>query len=406
MSTPRQPHQVVIIARVGQHHQRLAAVHRHASDGLSAVLACDTLIKLFSNPKNRIGLQQELVFAKHYYKDHHVPGGYQTVQHYSPFPFIATILLVGATVDPEHGRTHPGVEPIYFDVLSSNAYDFSKSLGVTLLDITALDDIRYGFVDLRNLPMPPSGAPVNTPSHKQLSAWSYIASGHRSEDIRDAGEWRHHLAELDAMELRPLVTTSALRSAFPNGAWAQVEECQSQGLMGAAPLLLMAVRNSIDAALDAQAGEFDPFTMLEQPMGIPGFQAAMREYLCSEADNITSHRKSNLVPLLQLAFAGERHVNLSHFTKLSISDVKLILHHPSVSGSVSVVSFPVMASFSATEVADALPPTGVAELYTLGSDGSTAGESFSALWLSGCVTQRLVNFQMFSAGMYPRSCRP
>lgn len=97
-----QRHELSVIARPapGQRYRCLAVVHDHWLYGASALNACLRLLRIFSNPLNRIPLQQEVAFAREYYSHEdaeELEGGFKAMDENTPvpFPFVAACLLFG-----------------------------------------------------------------------------------------------------------------------------------------------------------------------------------------------------------------------------------------------------------------------------------------------------------------------
>lgn len=144
-----QRHQLFIIARLGKHYRSLAAVHHQWLYGVSALRACLRLLRIFSDPSNRLALKHELDLAAAFYKNRppppSQPAKYQNAENtICPFPFILTCLAVGVSYDSETGRAHT-IHELRHDM----GYDQGDNNdGITVLDITDLDNVRYCFVNL------------------------------------------------------------------------------------------------------------------------------------------------------------------------------------------------------------------------------------------------------------------
>lgn len=146
-----QRHQVFVIARVGEHYRSLAVVHHEDLYDCLALSACLRLIKIFSDPANRLPLSLELRLAAEFYKDRAPPNetkkvdwSYGKVNAEQPvrFPFIGTCLVLGVSttgLEPEFPRVSTVMyepEEMGFDLGDNNE-------GITVLDITDLDNVRY-----------------------------------------------------------------------------------------------------------------------------------------------------------------------------------------------------------------------------------------------------------------------
>lgn len=161
------PHVLYVIAKVNGRYRSLAVVYRHYDNwGEFAVEKCRRLIQIFEEPRNRPLLLHELLLASST-----PPEKWEARPEYGnerpAFPFVATCLLLGASVTPETGEGYNAThEP--FNVSPSSTPE-----GCTILDVTDPTAVRYAFVFV----LPQRYAPeirtdfANTP----LTAWEYAA---------------------------------------------------------------------------------------------------------------------------------------------------------------------------------------------------------------------------------------
>lgn len=202
--TPRDPHstamgerhQIFVVARVGKRYRTLAVIHHQYLYDCLALSACLLLISIFSDKANRRPLEMELGLAEEFYSD---PNNTESDSSDSTtsyasfrakpvrFPFIGTCLVVGAStagLDPDF----PRASTVHFEPEDTGFAEGDNNTGITVLDITDLDNVRYCFVawrrigwrwdldsDLAQLGPPP---PLNTP-------WSGAEYGRHWQGFHD-----------------------------------------------------------------------------------------------------------------------------------------------------------------------------------------------------------------------------
>lgn len=136
-----------------------------AVQGLPVARACLQAIDVFSDPGNRTAIQGELNLATGFYKNDHdgllVPrtelpelnrwqnspsldAKRQRVwnHHLAEFPFISTSLLLGVGYDQSNGSKNNARN----ELLGTVYRDSSIEYGMVVIDVSDLDDIRYGIV--------------------------------------------------------------------------------------------------------------------------------------------------------------------------------------------------------------------------------------------------------------------
>ncbi|KAL9598617.1 MAG: hypothetical protein Q9219_004362 [cf. Caloplaca sp. 3 TL-2023] len=210
MADISQRHQLFVIARINGRYRQLCAVHHYWLFGYTAVKRCRDTIRIFENPTNRLPIQQELTFAAKHHDDFWVcpvdqNQSKRTVAKNNnvPFPFIMTCLVLGASFSLEEASCNKAsVEPFY---MAFNEGD--NSSGITIFDITDLNNVRYCFVDFNG--KIPSLVDLMAP----LSARIYLDAYHVLDNIDGS-------LLLESFEGKHLVTTTALIETWPQGEWA------------------------------------------------------------------------------------------------------------------------------------------------------------------------------------------
>lgn len=220
------PHVLYVIAKVNGRYRSLAVLYRHYDNkGKFAVDACRRLIEIFEEPRNRPLLLHELRLA-----GSQPPEEWEAAPEYRnerpAFPFVATCLLLGASVTPETGHGYNAThEPFNMPLAAAPE-------GCTILDVTDPAAVRYAFVFV----LPRGGSPEgliraafgNTP----LTAWEYAAfygDLFSEEDYRigedEAVIARTHARFTEILKgqetidstviASPLIDEDALQSAWP-----------------------------------------------------------------------------------------------------------------------------------------------------------------------------------------------
>ena len=220
------PHVLYVIAKVNGRYRSLAVLYRHYDNkGEYAVDKCRRIIAIFQEPSNQALLLHELQLAgrlplekweaRPEYRDER-----------PAFPFVATCLLLGASMAPETGRGYNAThDPFNMPLVAAPE-------GCTILDVTDPATVRYAFVFV----LPQAGAHEGTIradfGNTSLSAWEYEAfygDLFHEEDYRigedDAVISRTHARFTEMLRAQeavdaatiasPLIDEDALESAWP-----------------------------------------------------------------------------------------------------------------------------------------------------------------------------------------------
>lgn len=221
------PHVLYVMAKINGRYRSLAALYRaYDNKGEYAVDKCRRIIAILQEPANRALLLHELQLASSL-----PPEKWEVRSEYPnerpAFPFVATCLLLGASVAPETGKGYNAThEP--FNMPLAAAYE-----GCTILDVTDPASVRYAFVFV----LPQKGrcevavkaAFGNTP----LTAWEYASfygDLFHDQDHRigqdDAVISRTHARFVETLRgqeatdasriASPLIDEEALESAWPH----------------------------------------------------------------------------------------------------------------------------------------------------------------------------------------------
>lgn len=199
-----QRHQLFVIAKVNGKYRSLAAVHHQWLYGPTALRRCRGLLDIFSNPKNAISLQEELKVAAR--KDSLWDRESSLMERSVKFPFIMTCLMLGASYDSQDGYLHK----VHIEPFNMSYDEGDNNNGITIIDISDLNDVRYCFVDFFGMESEHE-VPLMTP----LSGSVYLAAYHQLDGPQSIGL-------MDIVEdLNPwkLVTAEALEDTWPDNGW-------------------------------------------------------------------------------------------------------------------------------------------------------------------------------------------
>ena len=103
-----QRHQLFVIANINGRYRTLCVIHHQWLYGHTALRRCLGTLRIFSDPANRIPLEQELIAAQRHDEAFWTPTeeNYNDNNSHVPFPFTATCLITGASFDAEEGYHH------------------------------------------------------------------------------------------------------------------------------------------------------------------------------------------------------------------------------------------------------------------------------------------------------------
>ncbi|KAG8157703.1 hypothetical protein KVR01_012365 [Diaporthe batatas] len=224
------PHMLYVIAKINGLYRPLAVLWRsHDNKGVWAVETCRRLINIFQEPLNRALLLHELQLAGGLPSDKWEEPCREYPNERPAFPFIATCLLLGASVTPETGGGYNAIHEPFNIPLAA------VSEGCTILDITNPAEVRYAFAFV---PRPRCRSEVavkvalgNTP----LTAWEYASFYDDLSDHEDCASvdddevvsstrarfidtLRGQVATDATRITSPLIDEEALESAWPQPA--------------------------------------------------------------------------------------------------------------------------------------------------------------------------------------------
>lgn len=217
-----------VIAKVSGRYRPLAVLWRaYDNKGRWAVETCGRLINIFQEPRNKALLLHELQLAAGLPPERWEEACKEYPNERPAFPFIATCLLLGASLTPETGEGYSAThEPFNIQLAT-------VSEGCTILDITDPAAVRYAFVFV----LRPRGrseeavkaALGNTPltAREYASLYANLLEYEECTIGRDDGLVSSTRARLiDALEgqevtdatsiIAPLIDEESLESAWPH----------------------------------------------------------------------------------------------------------------------------------------------------------------------------------------------
>ncbi|KAI4099490.1 MAG: hypothetical protein LQ339_005917 [Xanthoria mediterranea] len=335
-----QRHQLFVIARIKGRYRQLCAIHHQWLYGHTALRRCRDTLSIFANATIRLPIQQELIAASKKDDDFWLDRDDDEKNAHVPFPFIMTCLVMGSSFNVDGYYHGVSVEPFYM------AYDRgNNNNGITVFDITELDDVRYCFVDFMGMESERE-VELNSP----LSARIYLEAYYVLEETEDEVGL---LPLVESFEGKDLITLPALRETWPHGAWDRHSPSSVAGLgsdldladppdlrglnitnvpgdssatmanagapnvsvEGKKPKILrdQAMDQLLDLLLDPS--EQDVPTLMAEAEHLHDFIPKLRQRLYNQA-SVLEPSGANIV-LLNKAFEGAAIVDLSPFTALT-----------------------------------------------------------------------------------------
>jgi hypothetical protein len=203
-----QRHQLFIVSKIQDRYRTLAAVHHQWLYGASATKACWRILQILEHQANKRLINHELAYAAtrpDEWWDNLGDDDHQM----TPFPVTTTCLLVGAGIDPR--PESPYQHDVFPLSIATTLDEVDNNDGITVIDISDLNAVRYCFIFLRNPMAPITGIQYYRTYYKQ-----------DGPDIPQP-------ADLEAWDL---VYIEALRDLWPHESWEEAEEVLSTACQG------------------------------------------------------------------------------------------------------------------------------------------------------------------------------
>ncbi|KAH7317186.1 hypothetical protein B0I35DRAFT_512951 [Stachybotrys elegans] len=317
-----QRHQLFVIAKVGPYYRSLAAVHHQWLYGFSALRQCCILLGIFSHPKNHGALQQELRSADEFFREKGPPPREPQALDYNhagpcPFPFITTCLMVGASYAPTEDR----VALVHEEPLGLGFDQGDNNDGITILDITDLNNVKYCFVHWTPSLLSESEDPQDEPLLHPLTGRQY-ATRYYPENHEMYQLWGHIADSLDRW---PLINVQNLADAWPWGKWHLTDtsstHTDSHPQSGPASLMEQTADRIVDAVLST-----DDVDALDHVRDTRNIHQLLKQALLKRADTMCSSPAS--AALLSLAYENDQVLDWGMFSNLDVTTIKAALQTP------------------------------------------------------------------------------
>jgi hypothetical protein len=309
------------------------------------------------------------------------------------FPFIATCLVLGVATKCL-GLGHPAITTV--DIEPENAdvgADQRYQSGITVLDITDLDHVRYCFAAWEPIGSYRSSLTLRggndvawlsstpPPLSKPWTGSEYIQQYYQiPADALIVAENAHRKELAEELARYPLVRVSALagesasfvRVIFPHqGAWLtrwssldawpwadwvtepsemvlNAEEASSKET-GGASLRDQALAKLVQTMLSSAQ---EDVSLLDEPMRIPGFRKVLQDRLYAVKDDLL--RSPGASVLLRAAFAGETFIDWARFPGLSPETIMAALQGPELMDARELSLCPDWTNSTASALAQAI----------------------------------------------------
>ncbi|KAH9904819.1 hypothetical protein F4778DRAFT_47254 [Xylariomycetidae sp. FL2044] len=359
-------YRLLVVAKVGSIYRRLATAYSCYSSGPYVARTCLRLLVIFSCVLNLEAVRQELAVATKVFEvrdstDSNADG--LDNNHSCLFPFITTCLILGASYDPRRNfydridhEIGYGKEP--FGLGSAKN---SEKLGIAVVDITDLSNLPYCFVLPASFEFPAhvSHLACNTP----LSVKDYLDA---CCDYRFLSSMGRDVLVRD-FQRHELIGFRALADIWPLGNWPlddATPTASNKALSGNLKSLKSIALDMV--VMEALATKDFDISLLDQVRKIPGFQSSFRDCLTSHADKAVS--SPSATQLMQIAFAGQKRVDLGQFDRIPVRLIQSVLQSPEIWDTVDIIILPSSAAaIPATALVEALPQRtrNIEELYLI-----------------------------------------
>ncbi|KAK0117455.1 hypothetical protein ONS96_013285 [Cadophora gregata f. sp. sojae] len=375
-----------VVAQIGGRRRPIAVVSSRAAatepaeefmQGTPLITACQRLITIFSDNANHSAIGAELSLAESYYltdagqKIHrpelcelpeNVDGYYELSielgswnhDRVQQFPFISACLLQGVAFDAHGGKCYEASpEP-----LGTVYRDTNVEWAMVVIDITSLQEVRYGIVSFASAPM--KWVPSQEALDRQLGPRDFLGAPSSSggefrvlDQVRErvamsAAEYMQKVVEPDVVENDdtalitqllanvPLVDSNAFDVIWP----ADSVELEDETVLQMERLSLgkertlheHAIKSLLLSTVDVEDFNIHIFDDVRK---LPYFPELLRRNLLKDSTRFWNTRSSGL--LLRLAFEDGERLNLERVQNISVQAILAAVNVPGM-GSVSSLS--------------------------------------------------------------------
>ena len=314
---------LLVIAKINGQYRSLCAAEHQWLHGDLAVSRCLRVLEIFQAVENRIPIQQELLSAQNQ------PGEFwisPSTKHRSSsssssssirclFPFMQTCLVLGTCFNPTKA---------YYDWTESMA--LNNDVGgnlldhvLTFIDISQLDDVRYGFVHFH-------GSALKTPTPARM-AMSVCASTYLwacYEENVEEERLRFNLL-LSKFRNKKVIDGHSLRNFWPRFLWWDEntgKEAEEQDLVCRGTKTLRATVMDITIKMALREHYLDMGLLLQAEL-VPGFLDSLSTMLYEQADTLVPTRCT--LHLLTKAVQGVSGFSLGPFCNFGLEDLCIVI---------------------------------------------------------------------------------
>ncbi|OIW23584.1 hypothetical protein CONLIGDRAFT_649611 [Coniochaeta ligniaria NRRL 30616] len=353
--------------------------------GSNLIRPCLNIVTILSDAANQLAIQGELRLAEEFYKDGHKPPraelpesnaspGILELEGDGPehgwdrglreFPFLSACLLLGAGYDPVTGASYD----VRTEPLGTAYRDDNLEYGMVILDISDLDEIRYGIVgftvhfmadvivgndDVGYDPvedLPPEDDPIPTVEEHRprvpLSARGYMIKFGFMTRFDSSG------FAFQTMDKFSLVDARVLDCVWPIDALdlhpVDVEVRPHQNSKST-------LEDRAIVSLIGSTQEQDSFDMsiFDTVLLLPSFPSSLLRLMEAHPDLLGPTRSAG--QLLKLAYAGRTHLDWTPYKHLSADGIAAALDSPDLAGAESLVFRLGSSCGNTTQLAASLP---------------------------------------------------
>ncbi|KAH7403675.1 hypothetical protein BKA64DRAFT_744234 [Cadophora sp. MPI-SDFR-AT-0126] len=358
---PTEPYSWIffVVAQIAGHHRPIAIVSSAGMPfdednlrGSPLVAACHRIITIFKNKSARIAIEGELALANKFYATNSdppapielsqktttrmplLPREIWDRERMIEFPFITACLLQGVAFDPLAGLTWNA----YLKPFGTVYRDTLVGWGMVVVDISDLDEIKYGIFGF-------ASAPMKFASSAEEVRRQIRESTNNGFDFEHGGEFRvvdeerprqvmsatEYLAKKDEVQNEafnilpehenvsemlanvPLVDSAALDLIWPPGFKADnLPSVAGLSIPSKTSLHEQAIRSLIESTLNVDSFDMSIFDYVRN---IPNFQGILRRNLLHSSAKFGKARSAG--QLIRLAFADKDHLSLEMLDTIS-----------------------------------------------------------------------------------------
>ncbi|KAI0843396.1 hypothetical protein F5Y06DRAFT_291309 [Hypoxylon sp. FL0890] len=311
-----------------------------------AVLSCSCVLNVLSDPANRLALESERAAAVDYYRE--APNTPRVFPPRIPldgvvyeFPFTETCLFLGATAEVYRNIFF---RPLPLATVYRDGHD--PSLGMVLLDITDLDNLRYGIVSSQNSSQPKDGDLEDVEANEEQRMPSAIP-------FKDLCQFAD--LEEEAQRLEGVSVINKLNIDFTWPSESPIPRLHKR----LDSLCHQIIRTLIQSTLVIES--FDMY-IFDLPRCIPHFKRLLQECLREHPGHLNHPR--SVGQLIALAFEGDTHLDLVRFKGFSLEAIEFALQTGELNNVKSISIYSGSTRDSIIEIIDAVSKApSLRELY-------------------------------------------